>query len=47
LVCVVLFTAAMLGVRVAAHEIVASFGFIGAVATVGALYAGACYFERR
>jgi hypothetical protein len=47
LVCVLLFTVAMLGVRAAAHEIVATFGVMGAVVTVGALYFGACYFERR
>jgi hypothetical protein len=44
---VLLFTVAMLGVRAAAHEIVATFGFWGAAVTVGALYFGARHYERR
>jgi hypothetical protein len=43
----VLFAVAMLGVRVAAHEIVATFGALSAVVIVGALYFRALYFERR
>ena len=47
LVCVVLFALAMLGVRAAAHEIVGTFGLLGAVVTIGTLYFGAKVYERR
>ena len=47
LVCVVLYGAAMEGVNFAAHQIVGSFGVVGGLLTIAAMYGTARYFERR
>jgi hypothetical protein len=46
LVCVAVYAAAMEAVNLAAHQLVAQFGFTGAVLTVAAMWGTARYFER-
>jgi hypothetical protein len=45
--CVVLYAVAMEAVRWMAHEIVGTFGVIGGVLTIGAMYGAAVAYERR
>ena len=40
-------SAAMEGVNFAAHQIVGSFGVVGGLLTIAAMYGTARYFERR
>jgi hypothetical protein len=47
LFCIVLYTAAMEGVRWMAHGIVGSFGVIGGLSAIGAMYGAAVLYERR
>jgi hypothetical protein len=47
LFCVVLYAVAMEGVNFATHQIVGSFGVVGGLATIAAMYGAARYFERR
>jgi hypothetical protein len=46
LVCLTLFLVAMAGVKFAAHEIVATFGIVGGLLTIAAMYGTARYFDR-
>lgn len=45
--CVVLYAIAMEGVHIAAKEIVATFGAIGGLLTILAMYGAARFYERR
>jgi hypothetical protein len=47
LLCVVLYTAAMEAVRWMAHEIVGTFGVIGGLLAIGAMYGAAVPYGRR
>lgn len=45
--CIVLYGITMEGVRFAAREIVGTFGIMGAVITIAAMYGAAVWYERR
>ena len=47
LICLALYAAAMSAVSFGAHQIVGTFGAIGGLMTIGAMYGAAVYFERR
>jgi hypothetical protein len=46
-VCTVVYSVAMEGASFAAHRIVENFGPIGGLATIAAMYAAACWYERQ
>ncbi|MFT0875130.1 hypothetical protein VRZ08_01110 [Rhodopseudomonas sp. G2_2311] len=45
--CIVVYAAAMGGVRFAAHEIVGTFGAIGGLLVIAAMYGAAVLYDRR
>jgi hypothetical protein len=47
LLCAVLFAIAMAGVKLAAKEIVGTFGAAGGLVTIAAMYGAAVLYERR